>query len=285
MNIKNLGVIAKKNKKEVAPLFMELKKWCNKNSCSFIAEEWLKSVGDADQFLTRREVGPASDVLIVLGGDGTLLSAINVEGGRIPPIVGVNLGGLGFLTEISKDEMTSALNSIVKGEMEFSKRACLDIELTRDGSTKGKWTALNDVVVNKGALARMIVLDAWVDGGHMTTYRSDGIIVATPTGSTAYAMAAGGPIVSPEVGCIIITPICPHTLTQRTMVIRDERILEISVVSSGEVYLTVDGQRGCDLSEGDTVKVKRSKVEVQLVRSPKLGYFDILRQKLRWGER
>ncbi|MCU0669950.1 MAG: NAD(+)/NADH kinase [Myxococcota bacterium] len=227
-----------------------------------------------------------ADLLVVLGGDGTLLSLARAAGDREVPILGINLGTLGFLAEVSIDEMGGAIERALSGEMTIERRMRLGIDLERAGATPRCWIALNDAVLAKGASARIIDLEARADGQLVTTYHGDGLIVSTPTGSTAYSMSAGGPILLPGVASIVLTPICPHALTQRPLVLPDGAVVELVVhARGGDVQLAVDGQEGAALEEGDRVTVRRSPVPTLLVVPPNRSRFEVLRNKLRWGER
>jgi NAD+ kinase len=285
MKIKRIGIVAKKLPKAIKPLLEEVRGWCRKEKIELWAEEWLAELGPADRLVPRGELGDQVDLLIVFGGDGTLLSAAHSGKKKTPPIVGINLGHLGFLTQFNKEELGLALQ-VIGGEPVLSHRHCLAVGLWRGGKRLQAWRALNDAVINKGTMARMIELKTSVDGRLMTIYKSDGVIVSTPTGSTAYSMAAGGPIVHPKVPCVLVAPICPHTLSQRTMVLPEMKRLEIEVLSEPEeVYLTIDGQFGRDLKQGDRVRIEPAPSPIELVRSPRRDYFEVLRQKLKWGER
>ena len=227
-----------------------------------------------------------ADLLVVLGGDGTLLSLARAAGDREVPILGINLGTLGFLAEVSIDEMGGAIERALSGEMTIERRMRLGIDLERAGATPRCWIALNDAVLAKGASARIIDLEARADGQLVTTYHGDGLIVSTPTGSTAYSMSAGGPILLPGVASIVLTPICPHALTQRPLVLPDGAVVELVVhARGGDVQLSVDGQEGAVLEEGDRVTVRRSPVPTLLVVPPNRSRFEVLRNQLRWGER
>jgi len=234
-----------------------------------------------------QEVARAADLVVVLGGDGTLIHAARLLGGRAAPILGVNMGSLGFMTEVPQSEMYGALDHVLAGQARVSERMKLRVHLHRGGREERDLDAevLNDVVIGKGALSRMSELDTRVGGQFVATYKADGIIVATPTGSTAYALAANGPIVFPTMRGVIIAPICPHTLTQRPIVVPDDLEVTIVLMNDSEVYLTLDGQRGVPLARGDRVQVKQSRNRVLLVRNPNIDFFGILRAKLRWGAR
>jgi NAD+ kinase len=227
-----------------------------------------------------------ADLVVVLGGDGTLIHAARLLRGRAVPILGVNMGNLGFMTEIPRQDIWPVLSDVLEGRFQTESRLKLTCRCYREGQVVVEDEVLNDVVINKGALARMADHEMSVDGQYVTTYKSDGVIVATPTGSTAYSLSAGGPIVHPIVDCMIVTPICPHALTQRPIVIPSERIVHFDLKETTEdVYLTLDGKAGHTLRPGDRIEVQRSPNRALLVRNPKMGYFAILRQKLRWGER
>lgn len=233
------------------------------------------------------EVAEQADLVVVLGGDGTLIHAARLLGGRPAPILGVNMGSLGFLTEVPQSEMYAAIDLVLSGKATVSERMKLRVHLHRAGTERPLVDAqvLNDVVIGKGALARMAEFDTRCSGQFVATYKADGMIVATPTGSTAYSLAANGPILFPTMRGVVLSPICPHTLTQRPIVVPDDQQLEIILVNDSEVFLTLDGQRGIPLERGDRVQVKQSTHRVLLVRNPAIDFFGILRAKLRWGAR
>ena len=232
------------------------------------------------------EAGRTADLIVVLGGDGTLIHAQSLLHGRPAPILGVNMGSLGFMTEVPQSGLYPALEQVLAGKAEVSERMKLRVHLHKGGAPEPALDAevLNDVVIAKSALSRMAELDARCSGEYVTTYRADGVIVATPTGSTAYSLAANGPIIYPTMRGVIIAPICPHTLTQRPLVMPEDVNIEIFLTNDTEAYLTLDGQKGQPLKKGDRVQVKQSYNRVLLVRNPNLDYFGILRAKLRWGE-
>lgn len=224
------------------------------------------------------------DLVVVLGGDGTLLKAVRLYGTLEAPILGVNLGGLGFLTEIALDELRLLFEKILAGDYQTEPRMVLSARIIRDGEDHPTVSFLNDVVINKGALARIIDLETSIDGQFLTSYRGDGLIVATPTGSTAYNLAAGGPILHPSLKTIILTPICPFTLTNRPIIVQDNAVIDIRLGSKAkEVWLTFDGQVGYPLKEGDLVRVQKAVKSILLIKTPFKNYFEILRTKLKWG--
>jgi NAD+ kinase len=235
------------------------------------------------------ETARVAEMVVVLGGDGTLIHAASLVDGRQVPILGVNMGSLGFMTEVPQSEMYPMLEAVLEGRAQVSERMKLRVHLHRGGAGAAReldTEVMNDVVIAKGALARMVEFDTSFGSHYVTTYKADGIIVSTPTGSTAYSLAANGPLVYPSMRGVVIAPICPHTLTQRPLVVPDDESINIVLMSdSGEVYLTLDGQSGVPLERGDRVQVKSSQNRVLLVRNPNIDYFGILRAKLRWGER
>lgn len=227
-----------------------------------------------------------SDVIIVLGGDGTLLSAARAIGDKEIPIVGINLGSLGFLTEINKDGVKEILDTIINNKARFERRMMLNAVVHRDGKDIEAFSVLNDVVFNKGALARIIDMQTYVNNSYLTTFRGDGLIVSTPTGSTAYSLSAGGPILYPTLQNILITPICPHTLTNRPIVLPHDVVVTVTLKSeSQDVFLTLDGQVGFALKKDDSVNITSARFKTVLITPQNRDFFDILRTKLRWGER
>ena len=236
--------------------------------------------------VTRRELAELSDLIVVLGGDGTLLGVGRLAAPRGTPILGVNLGGLGFLTEVTTDEARTYLERVLSGNYSVDKRITLEAIIERaseERSTDEHFTAVNDVVLNRGPLGRMLQLEVTADGTPFCSYRADGLIIATPTGSTAYALSAGGPILFPTLDVILLAPICPHTLTNRPVVLPDKFEIVVRVTASDhDATLTVDGQESALLGAADSIRVRRGKHAVALVRSPH-PYFEIWRDKLHWG--
>jgi NAD+ kinase len=228
-----------------------------------------------------------ADLVVVLGGDGTLISAARLIGGRDVPILGVNLGSLGFLTEITLEELYPTLERCLANDYRVSERMMLQATVERDGAEIASHAVLNDVVINKGALARIVDLETMVNDKCLTTFKADGLIISTPTGSTGYSLSAGGPIVHPAMNCIAITPICPHTLTNRPVIIAEDSLIRITVRSlpDEDIFLTLDGQVGLELQGGDVIHVRRASYRAKLVMSGSKDYFAVLRTKLKWGER
>lgn len=287
-----VGIIAKKNKPEAVTLAGHLTEWLRPRKVDvYIEEEMGKLLGPAPaghywRPFKREEIPTAIEMIIVLGGDGTLLSVAREVWNKNIPILGVNLGGLGFLTEITLDELYPVLEKVLRNEFEVNEREVLNARVIRKGERIAEYVVLNDVVINKGALARIIDLETTINGEYLSTFRSDGLIISTPTGSTAYNLSAGGPIVYPSLHTIIITPICPHTLTIRPIIIPDDVKIRALLKSGDEdVTLTLDGQQGFTLESEDVVEVGKAEGHILLIKSPYRHYFKLLREKLKWGER
>jgi len=225
------------------------------------------------------------DLIVVLGGDGTLLHAARLVGDREIPILGINLGSLGFMTDVPVERALEAVDHALSGRCTLERRTRLSARVVRDGATVLDDRALNDVVIAKNALARVADIGAAVDGAYLTTFKADGVIVSTPTGSSAYGLAAGGPLLHPSVAAFVLTPICPHMLTQRPIVLPDDCSIVFELMSDGEMFVTLDGRTGLALERGDQVLVERAKAATVFVRADEAGYFEVLRRKLRWGER
>lgn len=247
--------------------------------------ETAESLRDKTGGKSRGQLAKECDLLLVLGGDGTLLAAAREAAPRGIPLLPINLGSLGFLTSFTLEEMYPALEQTLAGKLSASERVMLRSSLLRGGKVLEEQRVLNEVVINKGTLARMIELELSIDESFVCRYRADGLIVATPTGSTAYSLSAGGPIVHPSVEATLITPICPHTLSDRPVVVSDKSTMEVTVVGTAEsVYLTLDGQKGVQMQTGDKVRILREQERLKLIQPPQKTYFEILHSKLKWGE-
>lgn len=287
MQIKIVGITSKPNKIEVREIVPPLVAWLQQRGIEvLIDQETAASVASGSVGLARSELGSRVDLAIVLGGDGTFLATARALEGRPVPILAMNLGGLGFLTVVTRDELYPALEAVLDGRYHTESRVQIEAEVVRHQHRAASFLALNDVVLNKAAIARVLDFDVRVDGLFISTYKSDGLIVSTPTGSTAYSLAAGGPVVAPSVGAFIITPICAHTLTNRPIVLSDTATIEVAVKSEGEpAYFTVDGQVGIEVHCEDHVRIRKSAKTVEIVQPSNKNYFEVLRQKLKWGER
>jgi NAD+ kinase len=230
------------------------------------------------------ELASVCDLLVVLGGDGTILRALHRMRGAVPPVFGINLGSLGFLTGVHGEEWPKAVESIAAGDFQLSARTLLHVELERDGKTAGSFTGLNDAVLSRGQHSQLIKIDVRVDGDALCAYNADGLIVATPTGSTAYSMSAGGPLLLPDSACFVITPICPHVLTNRSTVVADTACLELRLVGGGPgVTVNVDGQEIRDFGPGDVLRVSRAAEKLRLATLPGRTFSGVLREKLKWS--
>lgn len=284
--LKKIGVYAKKNHPDAEQIASDIWERFKLEKIEVLLEDSLaEQIGQVNGY-AGEEIPELVDLIIVLGGDGTLISVARQVGERNVPIVGVNLGRLGFLTEITRDELPKMLERLIADDYQVSDRMMLDAFIHRNDQVIGKFTVLNDVVINKGALARIIDMETCVDGRHLTSYKADGLIISTPTGSTGYNLAAGGPIIYPDINSLLITPICPHMLTNRPIMVWSRSVIEIKVNFEDDVvFFTADGQVGRKLLPGDRVEVRRSESRTRLVTSPSKDYFEILRTKLNWGQR
>jgi NAD+ kinase len=281
------AIISKPQKPEVAGILRDLIAWLEARNYHYLLDpESAAYIGAPDPIERVDLPKHKPNLVIVLGGDGTLLAAARAFAGTTTPILSVNLGALGFLTEISLSELYSTLEAWCNNCAEIEVRSMMHARHIRGGKTLSHWEALNDVVVAKGTIARMGDFSVEIDNQAVATFRADGVIVATPTGSTAYNLAADGPIVMPSVNALVVTPICPHLLTIRPIVMPGESNVNIKVVGvPNEIYLTVDGQQAIELQQGDTVHCQRSQYSVRLLRHHANGLFNVLRSKLKWGER
>jgi len=290
--VRTVGIFAKPKAPAAIRLVPELLEWLAARRITVRLDDVAASyAGGSATGLPREHVPDGCDLAIVLGGDGTLLSAARAVAGRAIPVLAVNLGGLGFLTAIPVGDLFPELERALTGEYKLTRRQLLHTSVLRADALRGEtvvaeYQALNDVVIAKSSIARIVDLDVWAGDTFVCEYKADGLIVSTPTGSTAYSLAAGGPIIFPTVSAVCITPICPHTLTNRPLIIpADLPVRVVSHMKDEDSFLTVDGQVGGALEPGDVVECRASKFEVLLVHPPDKTFFDVLRQKLKWGER
>lgn len=282
--MKRIGIIAKTDKPQAVDVSRELIEWLKNKGLEPVIDESLADLLKISG-CSREEVASESDMLLVLGGDGTLLAAARLAGATGIPILGVNLGSLGFLTEITINELYPAMERVLKGGYETEERVMLSAGIIRDNKETARYTVLNDVIVSRGSTARIIDLETRINGDYVTTYKADGLIVSTPTGSTAYSLSAGGPIIYPSLHAFALTPICPHTLTQRPIIVSDDSVITISILSKEDILITHDGIAGPALHYGDVVEVKKADAVIHLIKSPYRNYYEVLRTKLKWGER
>jgi len=281
--VKTVAVVVKRGSSEAVALAQQVR--ARFPDLELLAESEL-AAATGWSAVPEEEMSRRAELILVLGGDGTLIHAARMVRGRAVPILGVNLGSLGFLTEVPRSELFARLPEVISGRARLHTRMKLACRLHRGGKVIVEDEVLNDVVINRGAMARIADHEVSLDGQYMTTFKSDGVILATPTGSTAYALAAGGPIVHPALECAVVAPICPHALTQRPFVVPGDQVVNVVLRSpAADVYLTLDGQAGHALQQGDRLEVWRSSNRTVLVSNPNMDYFGILRQKLHWGER
>jgi NAD+ kinase len=285
--VRRVGIVAKPDAARAPEVVTRLVDWLTAREIEVTLEKETAGIVPAVRAsaANKTELPGLSDLLIVLGGDGTLLSMARAVGDLGVPIMGVNLGGLGFLTATTLDEMIPSLEAALEGRMVVEERVMLRTRVIRNGAAVFEHMALNDAVITKSAMSRIISLAVSVEGQYATAYRADGLIISTATGSTAYSLSAGGPIVAPSVDAIVLTPICSHTLTNRPIVLPASHRIEVTIQSDQEIMLTVDGQVGVGLRERDVVEVVKAPAAIRLVRFPQKDFFSVLRTKLKWGER
>ncbi|HSR49940.1 MAG TPA: NAD(+)/NADH kinase [Acidobacteriota bacterium] len=282
-----VGIVAKRHRTDFAQRLRTTLQWLQERQCTpRVDRDVVESYGLSDlEGLDRDKLVEESDFLVVFGGDGTMLSAARSVGASGTPILGVNMGSLGFLTSVRPEELYPALEKVLANDYFLDRRALLKAEVYTDGDEPEVYHALNDVVINKGTLARIISMHVTLDDDPITEYLADGLIISTPTGSTAYSLSAGGPILYPELEAFIVTPICPHTLTNRPIVAPSDRAIRVTLKQGEDVTLTIDGQVGVELNPGAEVVCTRSERHIDLLQPGDKTFFDVLRDKLKWGER
>ena len=282
--IRTVGLVAKYQERKAAQMVRWLIPWLKKRGKKVCVENGLARAGA--QSCSKKEMAFKADLIISLGGDGTLLNIAPLVERPEVPILGVNLGALGFITEVAVDELESVLSKTLSGDYEVEKRMTLEVRVLGKNGRPHKFRVLNDVVIAKGARSRIIDLETYIGKDYLCTYRADGLIVSTPTGSTAYYLAAAGPILEPTLGAIVLAPICPHTLTHRPIVVPSNAVIRVTLRSFGDtVILIPDGQQGMRLNNGDRVEARDYGLPVSLIKLPSRSYYEILREKLKWGER
>lgn len=275
--ITSVGIVVKPNHAEALRTAGELSSWLTERDVRTCDEPFQAGEPLSEEAL-------AADLIVVLGGDGTMISTARMAGGSDVLVLGINYGSLGYLTEFRIEEMFPALEAIIAGQYDVDSREMLEVELIREKATSASGRVLNDVVINKAALARIIETEVRLNGLYVNSFRSDGLIVSTPTGSTAYNLSAGGPIIFPSMRAVVLTPICPFTLTNRPIVIPDTAEIDIELKHENEgVVLSLDGQIGYSMIAGDIVRIRKSSASFNLVQPTNRNYFDVLRDKLKWG--
>lgn len=283
--IKSVGIVAKPKVENLKNLIEDLTEWFGERDVSvLLSTATADAVGRSGDGTERRDLPSKVDLVVVLGGDGTILSVGTASAKAGVPLIGINMGSLGFLAEIPFDEMHSALQEVLEGNFNLSERLMLRGELVRGGKTIKKFAALNDIVLDNTLLARMIESEVYLDDEFVIHFRADGVIVSSPTGSTAYSLSAGGPILNPEIDAFVITPICPHTLTYRPLVVNSNSHIEVlNCAEERQANLTIDGQKCVELQPGDRISITRCDNRLKLIRSSKKSFFQILSDKLHWG--
>jgi len=282
--IRKVGIVVKPNDMEAFGTACELSDWLHANDIEQIGAPCVWSESPAGNENEREDIPENADLIVVLGGDGTMISTARMVGDHQVLVLGINYGSLGYLTDFRIEEMTPALEAILRGEYDIDSRVMLHAEHWRGEEILAKGRVLNDVVINKAALARIIEIEVSLNDLYVNSFRADGLIVSTPTGSTAYNLSAGGPIIYPSMNAVVLTPICPFTLTNRPIVIPDTAMIEMKLLNENEgVVLTLDGQIGHTLRSGDCVRIRKSRTTFNLVQPPNRNYFDVLRNKLKWG--
>ena len=282
--IRTVGLVAKYEEPKAADMVRWLVPWLKQRGKKVLVENGIARTGGIS--CTKKEMAAKAELIVSLGGDGTLLNIAPLVERPDVPILGVNMGGLGFITEVAVDELESILIKTLDGDYEVEKRMTLEIRVHSRKRKLHKFRVLNDAVITKGARSRIIDLETYVGEDYLCTYRADGLIISTPTGSTAYSLAAGGPILEPALGAIILSPICPHTLTNRPIVVPSKAAVRVTLRSFGDtVILSPDGQQGVRLNNGDKVEARDYGLPVSLIKIPSRSYYEILRGKLKWGER
>src|SRR6266566_2169251 len=282
--IRTVGLVAKNQEPKAVDMVRWLVPWLKQRGKKVLVENGLARTRGTS--CTKKEMATKADLIISLGGDGTLLNIAPLVERPDVPILGMNLGGLGFITEVAVDELESVLAKILEGDYEVEKRMTLEVRVNTKNGKLRKFRVLNDAVIAKGARSRIIDLETYVGDDYLCTYRADGLIISTPTGSTAYSLAAGGPILEPALGAIVLSPICPHTLTNRPIVVPSKAAIRVTLRSFGDtVILIPDGQQGVQLNNGDQVEARDYGLPVSLIKLSSRSYYEILREKLKWGER
>jgi NAD+ kinase len=290
LSVRRVGVLVKPNQPEALKTICRLVEWCAGRGIKVVGgprfqrERVEAETGCAVETVGHEELVRGVDLIVVLGGDGTMIGAARMVGESETPVLGVNFGTLGYLADFTVEDMIPALEAVLAGEYTLDRRLMLAATVFRGGKQLMHDRVLNDVVISKSALARIIEIETTIDGKFVSRFRADGLIISTPTGSTAYNLSAGGPVIYPSMNAVVITPICPHTLSNRPLVVPDDAEFELVLKTPREeVALTLDGQVGMPLEYDDRVRVRKSRTGFNLIQSPTLNYFDVLRNKLKWG--
>lgn len=284
MSPRHLGLIANEGKAGAGALVAEIIEALDRHQLAYTLETRTAALIGRESVARTADLAASCDLLVVLGGDGTMLKVLHELSHELPPILGINLGTLGFLTCVSSKDWAKAVESIAVGSLQLSKRSLLDVEVRRGTHVLHRRLALNDAVVTRGELSRLIRLNVFVDRAMLSEYNADGLIVATPTGSTAYSLSAGGPVLTPDSGAFVITPVCPHVLTMRPVMVSDRSLIEvIPAVEQEDVFLTLDGQDHLRVGHEDRVRITKAPQTLSLALLPGMSFFEVLRHKLKWS--
>lgn len=284
--IRTIGIVSKPEREDIPVLLRYILEWAAQHDIRVKIDATTADYLDRTDGMDRNGLPEECDLIVVLGGDGTLLSAARAVGPRQTPLLAVNLGGLGFMMTIGPDELPTVLEGVARSAFKLDSRMVLEADLERDGEVVDRFFALNDIVVANSSVARLLHLEAYADGEFVCGYRSDGLIVSTPTGSTAYSLSAGGPVMAPDVAALTLTPICPHTLSNRAVVLPATAEVEVRILDGDKAnFLSIDGQVGLDLEQHDRLRLWRASHTVDIVQTNDVPFFDVLRSKMRWGER
>lgn len=285
MKSKSIGILTKPKFPEVKATLQAVVSWLRDRNIVVLLDTTSATLLGEEGGIQKTQLAGKADVLLVLGGDGTMLNAARLAGERGIPILGVNMGGLGFLTEVRLENLYPSLDRVFANDFVLDERLMLTTHVHRHGETVARGVVLNDVVISKGTLARMIELRIAIQGQFVTNLRGDGLIVSTPTGSTAYSLSAGGPIISPAVQSLMLTPICPHTLTHRPLIVPGNVEIDVTLTSKDDgAMATLDGQVGIAMTQGDSAVIQASDYRTRLIRFPESHYYNVLREKLKWGD-
>jgi len=285
MKSKSIGILVKPKFSEIKSTLRDVITWLRDRSIDVILDTTSATLLGERGGYQKTQLASKADVLLVLGGDGTMLNAARLAGERSIPILGVNMGGLGFLTEVRLENLYPSLERVFANDFVLDERLMLRTHIHRHGETVAQGVVLNDVVISKGTLARMIELKIEIQGRFVTNLRGDGLIISSPTGSTAYSLSAGGPIIDPAVQSLILTPICPHTLTHRPLIVPGAVEINVTLTSKDDgAMATLDGQVGVAITQGDAIAIQTSEHRTRLIRFPESNYYDVLREKLKWGD-
>jgi NAD+ kinase len=290
-NIRRVGVVIKPELPEAVPTLRRLAEWLSARGVRLLGGPEIEQAreecgaGETIDIVAHEELARSVDLVVALGGDGTMIATARLLADADVPVLGINYGTLGYLAEFRIEEMFTGLDAVFRGDYRIESRVRLAVEVFREARMLMHNRVLNDVVINKSALARIVHIEAYLNQQLISAFRADGLIISTPTGSTAYNLSAGGPVIYPSMNAVVITPICPFTLSDRPLVVPDDALIEVFLrTPNEEVFLTLDGQVGLPLAVGDRILIRKSHMSFKIVQPPNRNYFEVLREKLRWGK-